>query len=163
RPADYLMTPLVWGMVIALPLVTLAGVGAASWAALLAARTGAGTTATRWAAALFPTVDATDVRVIGIQSALSGYLVAATCYPPRPPLPRTRARRPRVGEPPPRGPAPRGSAEGGAASPRPPLPPPPPFFPVPRRPPAPQSPPPPAADAGDVKGLEKLTYVRLAE
>jgi ABC-type multidrug transport system ATPase subunit/ABC-type transporter Mla maintaining outer membrane lipid asymmetry permease subunit MlaE len=80
RPADYLMTPLVWGMVIALPLVTLAGVVAASWAALLAAHTVAGTTATGWAAAFFHTVDATDVRVIGIKSALSGYLVAVTCY-----------------------------------------------------------------------------------
>src|SRR5262249_25597849 len=32
------------------------------------------------AAAFFHTVDATDVRVIGIKSALSGYLVAVTCY-----------------------------------------------------------------------------------
>src|SRR5262252_3736550 len=80
RPADYLMTPLVWGMVIALPLVTLAGVVAASWAAFLAARTVAGITPTGWAAAFFHTVDATDLRVIGIKSALSGYLVAVTCY-----------------------------------------------------------------------------------
>ena len=80
RPADYLLTPLVWGMVVAMPLVTLAGVVAAAYAALLAARHVAGITAVGWAAAFFRTVDATDVRVVGCKAALSGYLVAVTCY-----------------------------------------------------------------------------------
>jgi ABC-type multidrug transport system ATPase subunit/ABC-type transporter Mla maintaining outer membrane lipid asymmetry permease subunit MlaE len=80
RPADYLLTPLVWGMVIAMPLVTLAGVVAAAFAALLAAQYASGVTAVGWAAAFFRTVDATDLRLIVLKAALSGYLVAVTCY-----------------------------------------------------------------------------------
>ncbi|MGE3173278.1 MAG: ABC transporter permease [Planctomycetota bacterium] len=79
-PADYLLTPLVWGMVIAMPLVTLAGVVAASFAGMFAAQAVSGITTVGWATAWFRTVDATDVRVLLIKSALSGYLVAITCY-----------------------------------------------------------------------------------
>jgi ABC-type multidrug transport system ATPase subunit/ABC-type transporter Mla maintaining outer membrane lipid asymmetry permease subunit MlaE len=80
RPADYLLTPLVWGMVVAMPLVTLAGVVAAAAAALLAAHTVSGTTTVGWAMAYFATVDATDMLVILAKSTLSGYLVALCCY-----------------------------------------------------------------------------------
>jgi len=79
-PADYLLTPLVWGMVIAMPLVTLAGVVAAAFASWLAATTVSGITAVGWATAFFDTIDATDVRVVVLKSSLSGYLVAVTCY-----------------------------------------------------------------------------------
>lgn len=79
-PADYLLTPLVWGMVLAMPLVTLAGVVAASAAGLVAAQAVSGITTVGWATAWFRTVDALDVRVVAIKSALSGYLVAIVCY-----------------------------------------------------------------------------------
>lgn len=80
RPADYLLTPLVWGMVIAMPLVTLAGVVAAAGAAALAAGWVSGISAAGWAAAYFQTVDATDVLVLLTKTTLSGYLVALCCY-----------------------------------------------------------------------------------
>src|SRR5262249_30518118 len=73
-------TPLVWGMVVAMPLVTLAGVVAAAFAALFAAKAASGVTAVGWASAFFRTVDATDLRVVCVKAALSGYLVAVTWY-----------------------------------------------------------------------------------
>lgn len=79
-PADYLLTPLVWGMVVAMPVVTLAGVVAAAFASWLAAGSVSGITAVGWSTAFFRTVDATDIRVIAVKAALSGYLVALTCY-----------------------------------------------------------------------------------
>lgn len=80
RPADWLLTPLVWGMVIAMPLVTLGGVMAAAGAGAFAARTVSGITTEAWAAAWFATVDARDVLVVWTKSTLAGYLVAITCY-----------------------------------------------------------------------------------
>jgi ABC-type multidrug transport system ATPase subunit/ABC-type transporter Mla maintaining outer membrane lipid asymmetry permease subunit MlaE len=80
RPADYLLTPLIWGMVLAMPLVTLAGVVAAAAASLLAAGVVSGTTTVGWAMAYFATVDAADLLVILGKSTLSGYLVAVCCY-----------------------------------------------------------------------------------
>lgn len=80
RPADYLLTPLVWGMVIAMPLVTMAGVVAAALAAAFAARTVSAISTTGWAMAYFATVDATDVLVVLAKATLSGYLVALCCY-----------------------------------------------------------------------------------
>jgi ABC-type lipoprotein export system ATPase subunit/ABC-type transporter Mla maintaining outer membrane lipid asymmetry permease subunit MlaE len=80
RPADYLLTPLVWGMTLGLPVVTAAGCVASSLAALLAARMVAGTTTLGWAVHFFQTVDAVDLRMVALKSALSGYLVAITAY-----------------------------------------------------------------------------------
>lgn len=80
RPADYLLTPLVWGMVVAMPLVTLAGVVAAAGAAALAAHAVSGISVAGWAEAYFHTVDATDVLVLLAKTTLSGYLVALCCY-----------------------------------------------------------------------------------
>jgi len=80
RPADYLLTPLVWGMVVAMPLVTLGGVMAAAGAAAIAAETVSGITTVGWATAYFATVDARDVLIVLLKSTLSGYLVALTCY-----------------------------------------------------------------------------------
>ena len=79
QPADYLLTPLVWAMVIAMPLVTLGGVIAAAIAAALAAAV-SGITTIGWASAYFMTVTAHDVLVILAKSTLSGYLVALCCY-----------------------------------------------------------------------------------
>jgi ABC-type multidrug transport system ATPase subunit/ABC-type transporter Mla maintaining outer membrane lipid asymmetry permease subunit MlaE len=80
RPADYLLTPMVWGMVLAMPLVTLAGVVASALAAAFAATSVAGITRVGWATAWFETVDARDILVVLGKSALSGYLVALCCY-----------------------------------------------------------------------------------
>lgn len=80
QPADYLLTPLVWGMVVAMPLVTLAGVVAASAAAALAAALVSGISTAAWAQAWFATVDAGDVLVLLAKTTLSGYLVALCCY-----------------------------------------------------------------------------------
>jgi len=80
RPADYLLTPLVWGMVIAMPLVTLGGVMAAALASLFAAKSVAAITTAGWVNAYFATVDARDVLVVSGKSTLSGYLVAICCY-----------------------------------------------------------------------------------
>ncbi|MEO6596151.1 MAG: ABC transporter permease [Planctomycetota bacterium] len=80
RPADYLLTPLVWGMMIAMPLVTLGGVVAAAAAAALSADLVSGITTVGWAQAYFATVDATDVLVVLLKTTLSGYLVALSCY-----------------------------------------------------------------------------------
>ncbi|HIE72096.1 MAG TPA: ATP-binding cassette domain-containing protein [Planctomycetes bacterium] len=80
NPADYLLTPLVWAMVIAMPLVTFCGVIAAALAAAFAAHAASGITVNGWATAYFMTVRAQDVLVILGKSTLSGYLVALTCY-----------------------------------------------------------------------------------
>ena len=64
---------------VADPLATIEVV-AAAFAALMAAHSVSGITTVGWATAFFRTVDALDVRVITIKSALSGYLVAVTCY-----------------------------------------------------------------------------------
>lgn len=80
RPADYLLTPLVWGMVVAMPLVTLCGVVAAAFASLLAAQLVSGITTAGWSLAFFHTVDALDLRTVLLKSSLSGYLVALCCY-----------------------------------------------------------------------------------
>lgn len=80
HPADYLLTPLIWAMVIAMPLVTLGGVVAAAMAAAFAAHAASGITIVGWATAYFMTVDAHDVLVVLGKSTLSGYLVALCCY-----------------------------------------------------------------------------------
>jgi ABC-type lipoprotein export system ATPase subunit/ABC-type transporter Mla maintaining outer membrane lipid asymmetry permease subunit MlaE len=80
RPADYLLTPLVWGMVLALPVVTFVGVVAASLAAAVAAATVSSITVVGWATAYFQAVDARDALVVLAKAALSGYLVAVCCY-----------------------------------------------------------------------------------
>jgi phospholipid/cholesterol/gamma-HCH transport system permease protein len=80
EPADYLLTPLIWGMVLAMPLVTLGGVVAAALAAAFAAHSVSGITMVGWATAYFMTVDAHDVLIVLGKATLSGYLVALCCY-----------------------------------------------------------------------------------
>lgn len=80
QPADYLLTPLVWGMVLAMPVVTFAGVVAAALAAAFAANFVSGITMVGWATSFFMTVDANDVLIVLGKSTLSGYLVALCCY-----------------------------------------------------------------------------------
>jgi ABC-type lipoprotein export system ATPase subunit/ABC-type transporter Mla maintaining outer membrane lipid asymmetry permease subunit MlaE len=80
RPADYLLTPLVWGMTLAMPIVTLAGTMAAAGASWLAASTVSGFSTAAWASSFFAAVRASDVLVVLAKSMLSGYLVALVCY-----------------------------------------------------------------------------------
>lgn len=80
RPADYLLTPLVWGMTIGMPVVTFVGVMAAAGASWLAAGAVAGFTTVGWASSFFATIRASDVLVVLGKASLSGYLVALCCY-----------------------------------------------------------------------------------
>jgi D-methionine transport system ATP-binding protein len=80
RPPDWLLTPLVWGMVVAMPVVTMAGTVASALASMAAARTVTGITPHGWAAAFFATVDLRDIELVAIKTGLSGYLVAIATY-----------------------------------------------------------------------------------
>jgi ABC-type multidrug transport system ATPase subunit/ABC-type transporter Mla maintaining outer membrane lipid asymmetry permease subunit MlaE len=79
-PAAYLLTPLVWGMVIAMPLAALVSGVMAAVAAWLAAETVTSMSGSGWASAFFQSVDPRDAQVVLLKSVLSGYLVALTCY-----------------------------------------------------------------------------------
>ena len=80
RPADYLLTPLVWAMALAMPVVVLASVVVAALCSLVAARAVAGTTAIGWAEAFFRTVERADLRFVVGKSILSGAVVAVLTY-----------------------------------------------------------------------------------
>jgi ABC-type lipoprotein export system ATPase subunit/ABC-type transporter Mla maintaining outer membrane lipid asymmetry permease subunit MlaE len=80
RPADWLLTPLVWGMAVAMPVVTFAGVTAAAVGGACAAISVSGMSTHSWAVAWFGTVDARDVLVVLGKAALSGYAIAIACY-----------------------------------------------------------------------------------
>lgn len=80
RPADWLLTPLIWGMAVAMPVVTFGGVVAAAAGGALAAIQVSGLSTDAWAAAWFATVDARDILVVLGKAALSGYAIAVTCY-----------------------------------------------------------------------------------
>ncbi|MCA8977683.1 MAG: ABC transporter permease, partial [Planctomycetes bacterium] len=79
-PADFLLTPLVWGMTLAMPIVTMAGVVAASLAGALAAWLVSGFVPASWAAAWFGSVTASDLVLVLAKAGLSGFLVALCCY-----------------------------------------------------------------------------------
>jgi ABC-type multidrug transport system ATPase subunit/ABC-type transporter Mla maintaining outer membrane lipid asymmetry permease subunit MlaE len=80
RPADWLLTPMVWGMCVALPVVTFVGIVFGAFASLLAALVVAGIPAEGWAAAFFRTVDVADIRILLLKTVLSGFLVAVLTY-----------------------------------------------------------------------------------
>jgi ABC-type multidrug transport system ATPase subunit/ABC-type transporter Mla maintaining outer membrane lipid asymmetry permease subunit MlaE len=80
HPADYLLTPMLWGMVIAMPIVTAAGLAGAALASLLAARMVTGIHPHGWAMAFFNTVDARDLEFGLLKTLLSGLLVAVLTY-----------------------------------------------------------------------------------
>lgn len=80
RPADWLLTPLVWGMTIGMPVASCVGVVAAAFAAWLAAHTVSGFTTVGWAMSFFASVTAADLLVVLFKSALSGWIVAVACY-----------------------------------------------------------------------------------
>lgn len=80
RPADYLLTPLVWGMTLAMTVVTFVGVIAAAVAAAFASWLVGGFSATSWAAAWFDAVTANDLIRVMAKTALSGFATALCCY-----------------------------------------------------------------------------------
>lgn len=80
RPADLLLTPMVWGMVIAMPVVTLAGMVAAAHAAALAACLAAQFSFAAFVQAYGSQLDPVDLLLLLGKAALSGYLVALVCY-----------------------------------------------------------------------------------
>lgn len=80
RPADYLLTPLLWGMTLAMPIVTAAGVVAASMAASLAAWGVSGFSPASWAVSWFGSVHASDILLVAGKACLSGFVMALCCY-----------------------------------------------------------------------------------
>lgn len=80
RPADYLLTPMVWGMSLAMPVVTGAALVYAAMASFLAHRLVAGATPYGWATAFFRTVEKSDLRFVLSKAVLSGFLVAVATY-----------------------------------------------------------------------------------
>jgi len=79
-PADYLLTPLIWGMVVALPVVTGAGLVSAAGAAMLAARLVMGTPPAAFVGAFFATLDQRDLAFVLLKTLLSGFCVAVLTY-----------------------------------------------------------------------------------
>lgn len=80
HPADYLLTPMLWGMVIAMPIVTAAGLVCAALASLLASKMVTGVHPHGWALAFFNTVDGRDLEFGLLKTLLSGLLVALLTY-----------------------------------------------------------------------------------
>ena len=79
-PADYLLTPLVFGFCIAMPLVTFGGVVLSSLASAGSASMVTGFSSVRWGEAFFSTTGLEDVRFILAKTVLSGFLVAVWTY-----------------------------------------------------------------------------------
>jgi ABC-type multidrug transport system ATPase subunit/ABC-type transporter Mla maintaining outer membrane lipid asymmetry permease subunit MlaE len=80
RPADYLLSPLVWGISIAMPLVTAVGVVIATMASLLATRMVTGMSPFGWSRAFAAELDRSDIRFALAKAILSGFLVATLTY-----------------------------------------------------------------------------------
>jgi ABC-type multidrug transport system ATPase subunit len=79
-PADYLLTPLVWAMCIAMPVVTAAGIVGASLSSYFACTLLTGTSAHGWATSFFRTFDRADLRFVLLKCVLSGFLIATLTY-----------------------------------------------------------------------------------
>lgn len=80
RPADYLLTPLVWAMCIAMPIVTAAGIVAASLSSFFVYKLLTGASTYGWLASFFRTVDREDLRFVLLKTVVSGFLIAAVTY-----------------------------------------------------------------------------------
>lgn len=80
EPADWLLTPLVWSMGIAMPVVAMAAIVVGAFASLGAAQLVVGATDFGWSEAFFRTVTRADLRFVLVKSALSGVLVAMLTY-----------------------------------------------------------------------------------
>lgn len=80
RPPDYLLTPLVWAMCIAMPVVTAAGVVGASLASFSVYKLLTGASTYGWVTSFFRTVDLADMRFLLLKTVCSGFLIAALTY-----------------------------------------------------------------------------------
>ncbi|MFN9755225.1 MAG: ABC transporter permease [Planctomycetota bacterium] len=80
RPADLLLTPMVWAMAIGMPVVTFAACVAASFAALAAAAAASGTTAGGFVHAWLDALTGRDAAVVIGKASLSGVLVAVASW-----------------------------------------------------------------------------------
>jgi len=80
RPSDYLLTPLVWAMSLAMPVVTAAGIVAASLSSYLSYRLVTGASSYGWVTSFFRTVDRADLRFVLLKSVLSGFLIATLTF-----------------------------------------------------------------------------------
>ena len=79
RPADYLLTPLIFGFCIAMPLITLGAVVLSAISSAASAMM-SGFSSLRWSQAFFANVEAEDFRFILLKSMISGFLVAVWTY-----------------------------------------------------------------------------------
>ncbi|MCA8942333.1 MAG: ABC transporter permease [Planctomycetes bacterium] len=80
RPADYLLVPMVWACVIAMPVATFCGLVMMSVFSCGAAILVAGSTPLGWARAFFAEVDVSDLRFVLSKTVLSGLLIAIQTY-----------------------------------------------------------------------------------
>lgn len=80
EPADRLLAPLLHGMVLGLPVVTLGAVGAAAAASCAAATLSAGFTTVGWANAFWSAVRGADWLAVLGKTVVSGGLVALASY-----------------------------------------------------------------------------------
>lgn len=80
RPVDYLLIPLVWGIGVALPVVTACGIIFAALASLFSAQLVTGISAHGWARAFIVELDRSDLRYVALKAMLSAFLVAIVTY-----------------------------------------------------------------------------------
>jgi ABC-type multidrug transport system ATPase subunit/ABC-type transporter Mla maintaining outer membrane lipid asymmetry permease subunit MlaE len=80
RPVDYLLIPLLWGVCVALPIVTACGIVFAGLASLFAAQLVSGISAYGWARAFIVELDRGDLRFVAYKALISGFLVAIVTY-----------------------------------------------------------------------------------
>ncbi|MHC4811810.1 MAG: ABC transporter permease [Planctomycetota bacterium] len=80
RPSDYLLTPLVWGFTVAVPVVTLAALAFSSLAAAAMAWLVEGVSARRFGANFFLQVSPQDLQMVLLKGAVSGFLVAVLTF-----------------------------------------------------------------------------------
>ncbi len=79
-PTDHLLTPLVWGTTLALPIVTAAGILVATTASLLATRAVTGMPTMAWAEAFRSGITPSDLRYGLLKALITGFLVAVTSH-----------------------------------------------------------------------------------
>ena len=80
KPSDYLLTPLIYGFCLALPLITLGSVVLSALASAASAAMVSGITTVRWNEAFFDGTSLIDVQFILLKTVISGYLVAVWTY-----------------------------------------------------------------------------------
>ncbi len=80
RPVDYLLTPMVWATVLAMPLVTAAGIVMASLMSYLATLLVADVSGHAWARSYALELERVDFRFLLAKTILSGFLVAVQTY-----------------------------------------------------------------------------------